>query len=434
MGCPKERLNMKFNKAYNDRLNETLYSGTHESGLNVFVLPKKGFSKKYAIYSVKYGSTDISYKLSGKSTTDPKGIAHFLEHKLFEMSGGGNAFDLFSKTGASANAFTSHNMTAYLFSCSDHFNENLDILLSYVNDPYFTDENVEKEQGIIAQEIKMYDDDPDWKLFNNGLAALYTSNSVKDDIAGSLDSIAQINKEVLYNSYNSFYHPENMVLFIAGEADLDEVSKIVDKNVKKREVSFSVERMEYDEKDSVNQNRITKKMDVSMPNFILAWKDNDTGYDGRPLLKKNIEVSLILKMLFSESAELYNQLYNKGLINDNFSYDEIADKSYFAAICGGETKSVDLAVEEILRYLEKIKQTGFKNEEFEMTKKASFGRQITAFNSLEAVAGGFSANFFKSIGAFDFIDIYDEITLESINNRLKKVFNENYAVSEILPN
>ena len=424
---------MKFIKNYNEKLNETLYSGVHESGLQVFVLPKAGFSKKYAIYSVKYGSTDISYKLSGKETTDPTGIAHFLEHKLFELSGGGNAFDLFSKTGASANAFTSHNMTAYLFSCSDLFNENLDILLSYVNDPYFTDENVEKEQGIIAQEIKMYDDDPDWKLFNNALSALYTTNSVKDDIAGSVSSIAQITKEVLYNSYNSFYHPENMVLFIAGEVNLDDVSKLIDKNVKKREVPFSVERTAYYEKPTVNQNRITKKMDVSMPNFILAWKDSDIGYEGRPLLKKNIETSLILKMLFSESAGLYNQIYNKGLINDNFSYDEISDKDYFAVICGGETKSVDLAVEEILRYLEKIKETGFVSEEFEMTKKASLGRQITSFNSLESIASGFSANFFKDINAFDFIDIYDEITLDGVNDRLKKIFNENYAISEVLP-
>ena len=424
---------MEFIKSYNERLNETLYSAVHESGLSVFVLPKKGFSKKYAIYSVKYGSTDISYKLSGKATSDPKGIAHFLEHKLFELSGGGNAFDLFSKTGASANAFTSHNMTAYLFSCSDNFNENLDILLSYVNDPYFTDENVEKEQGIIAQEIKMYDDDPDWKLFNNALSALYTVNSVKDDIAGSVSSIAQITKEVLYNSYNSFYHPENMVLFVAGDVELSDVEKLVQKNVKKKAEPFSVERAEYQEKETVNQNRITKKMSVSMPNFILAWKDNDVGYDGKELQKKHIEVSLILKMLFSESAELYNDLYNKGIINDNFNYDELGNKNYYAAICGGETKSVDLAVEEILRYLRKIKETGFKKEDFEMTKKASLGRQITSFNSFEAVANGFSSNFFNNIGAFDFIDIYDEITLESVNDRLRKVFGENYAISEVLP-
>ena len=425
---------MKFVENYNPQINETLLTAVHESGLNIFVLPKKGFSKKYAIYSVKYGSTDISYKLNNKNITDPTGIAHFLEHKLFELPGGGNAFDLFSKTGASANAFTSHNMTGYLFSCSDNFDENLDILLNYVGDPYFTDENVAKEQGIIAQEIKMYDDDPEWKLFNNALTALYHNNSVKDDIAGSVSSIAQINKEVLYNSYHSFYRPENMVLFIAGEVNLNEIERIVDKNVMTPSNPLVFERMEYEEDATVNQNRITKKMSVSLPNFILAFKDNDVGFDGIKLQIKNIEVNLILKMLFSESAELYNELYNSGVINDNFSCDNLSSDSYFATICGGETKCVDTAVAKILEYLEKIKKVGFSEEEFARTKKASFGRQIKAFNSLEAVANGFSSNFFHNIGAFDFISSYNQVTLQSVNERLKSVFTENYAVSEVLPN
>jgi predicted Zn-dependent peptidase len=353
------------------------------------------------------------------------------------MPGGKNAFELFSKTGAAANAFTSHNMTAYLFACSDCFNENLDILLGYVNDPYFTGENVEKEQGIIAQEIKMYDDDPEWKLFNNALTALYHNNTVKDDIAGSVSSIAQIDKDVLYRAYNSFYHPENMVLFIAGEVDLDEIEKIIDKNVEKPEKPFTVERTGYEEDAGVNQNRITKKMSVSLPNFILAFKGegapNGRPVRGKEMLKRNLETNLVLKMLFSESAELYNNLYNSGVINDNFSADLISGESYFSVICGGETKSVDKAVSGILSYLDKIKKTGLKKEEYEMAKKASFGRQITAYNSLEAVANSFSGNFFAGIGAFDFIDVYGEITLDSVNERLKSAFNENYSLSEILP-
>jgi predicted Zn-dependent peptidase len=424
---------MNFTKIYNEKLNETLFHGVHKSGLNIFLLPKLGFSKKYAIYSVKYGSTDISYKLNQKNITDPKGIAHFLEHKLFELPGGGNAFDLFSKTGASANAFTSHNMTGYLFSCSDNFNDNLDILLSYVGDPYFTDENVEKEQGIIAQEIKMYDDDPEWKLFNNALNALYHANSVKDDIAGSVSSIAQINKEVLYNSYNSFYHPENMILFVAGDVSLDDIERIADKNVKTKENPFSVERMEYEETQTVNQNRITKKMSVSQNNFILGFKDSDIGYDGKKLLKKNIESNLILKMLFSESAPLYNYLYNNNLINDSFSSDTLGSNSYFATLIGGETKNVDTTIDAILQKLAEIKKTGLSEADFITTKKASFGRQIKAFNSLETIANGFSSNFFSNIGSFDFIDIYDEININSINERLVRMFNDNYAISEVEP-
>jgi predicted Zn-dependent peptidase len=424
---------MNFTRIYNEKLNETLYQGVHKSGLNVFLLPKKGFSKKYAIYSVKYGSTDISYKLNNKRITDPKGIAHFLEHKLFELPNGKNAFDLFSKTGASANAFTSHNMTGYLFSCSDNFNDNLEILLSYVGDPYFTDENVLKEQGIIAQEIKMYDDDPEWKLFNNALNAIYRANPVKDDIAGSVSSIAQITKDVLYNSYNSFYHPENMILFIAGDVSLDDIEKIVDKNVKTKEAPFLVERIEYEELETVNQNKITKKMSVSQNNFILGFKDSDIGFDGKRLLKKNIESNLILKMLFSESAELYNYLYNNNYINDSFSSDTVGSSNYFATLIGGEAKNIDNTVKAILEKLNEIKRVGLLEEDFITTKKASFGRQIKAFNSLEAIANGFSSNFFSNIGAFDFIDIYDEININSINERLNKMFNNNYAISEVEP-
>jgi predicted Zn-dependent peptidase len=227
-----------------------------------------------------------------------------------------------------------------------------------------------------------------------------------------------------------------MVLFIAGDVDLGEIEKIADKNIKKRETPFSVERTEYEEGAGVNQNRITKKMSVSQPNFILAFKGEAPAgrpIRGKEMLKRNLETNLVLKMLFSESAELYNKLYNSGVINDNFSADLISGETYFSVICGGETKSVDKAVSGISEYLGKIKETGFAKEEYEMAKKASFGRQITAYNSLEAVANSFSGNFFSGIGAFDFINVYGEITLDSVNERLKSVFNENYSLSEILP-
>lgn len=424
---------MNFSKIYEEKLGETLYSGTHESGLDVFVLPKKGFSKKYAIYSVKYGSIDTSYLVNKKEVNDPMGIAHFLEHKLFELPGGGNAFDLFSKTGGNANAFTSHDMTGYLFSCSDYFSENLDILLSYVNDPYFTVENVAKEQGIIAQEIKMYDDDPEWRLFNNALEALYFENPVRNDIAGTVESISQITKDFLYQIYNTFYHPENMVLFVAGDVDPQEVARLVDKNVKKRDQGFSVERKIYREPDGVKQKRIVKNMSVSQPSFILGFKENHVGLTGKDLLVKNMETGLLLKMMFSPSAPLYNELYKKGLINDTFGFDCLNSDSYFATFVNSEAKEIDRTVTAILEGIEKVKQQGFRKEEIERVKKSSLGRQIRAFDSMESVANSFSSNYFYGIGAFDFVNVYPKITEESLMKRLKEVFNENYAVSEMRP-
>ena len=424
---------MEFTKTYEEKLGETLYSGKHESGLDVFVLPKKGFSKKYAIYSVKYGSIDTSYLVNGKEVNDPRGIAHFLEHKLFELPGGGNAFDLFSKTGGNANAFTSHDMTGYLFSCSDYFNENLDILLSYVNDPYFTVENVAKEQGIIAQEIKMYDDDPEWRLFNNALEALYFENPVRNDIAGTVESISHITKDFLYQIYDTFYHPENMVLFVAGDVDVDDVAKLVDKNVKKRDRSFLVERKIYREPDCVKQKRIVKEMSVSQPSFILGFKDNHVGLTGKELLKKNMETALLLKMMFSPSAPLYNELYQKGLINDTFGFDCLNSDSYFATFLNGEAKEIDRTVEAVLAGIESVKKNGFSKEEIERCKKASLGRQIRAYDAIESVANSFAANYFYQIGAFDFLSVYPAITEESLMKRLMEVFNEHYAVSEMKP-
>lgn len=424
---------MKYEKMYNETIEETLYHGVSEAGLNVYVLPKKGFSKKYAVYSVNFGSCDISYTVDGKEITDPLGIAHFLEHKLFEMPDGRNAFDLFANTGASANAFTSNNMTAYLFSASEGFDESLDILLNYVNEPYFTDENVEKEQGIIAQEIKMYDDDPQWRLYNNVLGCLYKNNPIRDDIAGSVESISHITKETLYNAYNAFYRPENMVLFITGDVDMDKISELVEKNVKKKEPK-NVVRKKYMEPEEINEKSIVKNMSVSKDNYILGFKDNEIGLKGEEYLLKNIEVALVLKMLFSEFADLYNELYQKGIINDTFSYENLMHEDYSAVLMGGETDDVERSVKAIIDGINKVKEKGFTKEEFDLAKKSMWGRQIRSYNSLEAVANSFCSNFFLGINAFDFVKVFEKITLESVNDRLSKMFDNNYySVSVVKP-
>ena len=423
---------MEFKKIYNEKINETLYSGITQSGLNVFVLPKKGFSKKYAVYAVNFGSCDVNYTVDGKKYSDPLGVAHFLEHKLFELPDGRNAFDLFAQYGASANAFTSHNMTAYLFSASDNFNENLEILLSYVNDPYFTDENVEKEQGIIAQEIKMYDDDPEWRLFNNALNCLYENHTIKDDIAGSVESISHITKDVLYNTYNTFYRPENMVLFVIGDVSEKDVGDLAEKYAVKKENSVVV-RETYTEKDTVKEAYNEKKMSVSCDNFILSFKDNSKTLAGKELLIKNIETTLALKLMFSRSSENYNELYKNGYINDTFSMDTLYGEGYGAIMLGGEAKDVEKTADMLLDCIKKVKENGFSEEAFNRAKKALIGRHIMAFNSIEAVANTFCANFFSGIGLFDFNEAIDKITKESVHKRVFEIFSDNHALSVIKP-
>ena len=221
---------------------ESVFYKKHESGLNIYIMPRSGYSSSYAIFGTKYGSVDSEFVVPGEEsvTKVPDGIAHYLEHKMFDQPDGNNVFDKFSKFGGEANAFTSFNMTAYLFSCTENFEENLETLMDYVQSPYFTKESVEKEQGIIGQEIRMYDDNAPWRVFFNFLGLLYQNNPVKLDIAGTVESIAEIDYELLYKCYNTFYNLSNMTLFVTGDFDTEKTLAIIEKNIKNN-VPFSEE-------------------------------------------------------------------------------------------------------------------------------------------------------------------------------------------------
>ncbi|MDY5627137.1 MAG: pitrilysin family protein, partial [Clostridia bacterium] len=313
---------MKFNKIENKSIGETLYFGTHESGLGIFVVPKKDFSKKYAIIGAKIGSIDNTFIPNGEKDliTVPDGIAHFLEHKMFEMSDGSDAFAKFSKYGANANAFTSFTNTCYLFSCTDNFYESFEHLLNYVKSPYFTDANVEKEKGIIGQEIRMYDDDGEWRVMFNLLSALYKDFPVRIDIAGTIESISHIQPDVLYKCYNTFYDPSNMVLCVAGDVDEENVLKITDKIMGDKITGSKAKSVYPSEQESVFKKKIEQKLSVSAPIFDIGFKDTDK-MSGNDILKNEIAVKIILSSVASKSSDLYERLYNDGLINDEFSYD-----------------------------------------------------------------------------------------------------------------
>ena len=277
------------NKFYKNRIiNEEVISAKLDSGLDVLLIPKKGYIKKYAIFSTKYGSNDNKFIPINENDVIqvPEGIAHFLEHKLFEEPEG-NIFDEFSKLGTNVNAFTNFNQTSYLFSCTDNFCESLELLIKFVQNPYFTDENVEKEKGIIAQEIKMYEDNPGWRVFFNALKGMYFEHPVKIDIAGTIESIQNIDKETLYKCYNTFYNPKNMVLVTVGDISFDNVIEVVNKVERKGlESEEKIIRLFPEEKKGVLEKYVEESLITSMPLLAIGFKEEDLGYDGESLVKR----------------------------------------------------------------------------------------------------------------------------------------------------
>ena len=425
---------MVFKEYKNEFLGEILYKGVHKSGLSVSVLPKPGFSKYYAVLSTKYGSNDVCFKAREEDefVEIPDGIAHFLEHKMFEQPDGTNAFDKFSLYGANANAFTSFNNTAYLFQSTDFFYENLAHLLDYVYSPYFTDENVEKEQGIIGQEIRMYDDDPDWRVMFNMLKAMYTNHPIRRDIAGTVESISKIDKDLLYYCYNIFYHPENMVLFVTGDIDKDKIEEILDKYVPVKEEHFCAVIKEYEEPENVNKSVITDTLAVSKPIFSMGYKDNSEITLGKELAKKNLTTSILLKMFIGDSSPLYKKMYDEGIINDTFYDDQTLNRDYsfiqFAGEADDPYKVKDCIFEEVRR----IKKEGLSEDAFLRIKKNMYGKYIKSFNNIESIGNSYSSNFFLGIDLFDFLEVYDTITIDDAKNRFDELFNEDMFVISII--
>ena len=426
---------MNFKKTCYDKFNETLYQGKHKSGLKVYVMPKEGYSKCYAVIGTRFGSIDSVFTVAGedKQTVLPNGVAHFLEHKMFEQPDGGNVFGEFAKFGANANAFTSFNMTAYLFECTEAPIENLKILLDYVSKPYFTDENIEKEQGIIGQEIKMYDDEPDWRCVVNMLEAMYQNHPVKNDIAGSVESISKIDKELLYKCYNNFYNMANMILFVIGDITAIEVGDCVDEMIKDYEILSNLPLRDYGKESAkVNKNTVRQSMDVSVPSFMLGYKDMSLGYDGKELLKKATEYSVILELAFGKTSEIYNELVEKGLIMGFLDFDAECEQSYCHITLSGESNNPEEVRNVIFKGIRNLKENGIKKDDIERLKKAYHGRFLKQFDHITSVAHAFLSNTFNNIGLFDYIDVISEISEEDVNKRLRESFDEELSVLSII--
>ncbi|MBE9913185.1 insulinase family protein [Paenibacillus donghaensis] len=419
-----------------DNLQETLYKEVMDNGLHVYVLPKPGFQKTYATFATKYGSVDNHFRVEGQEEiTVPDGIAHFLEHKMFEEPEG-DIFATFASNGASANAFTSFEQTVYLFSATEHVKKNLETLINFVQNPYFTDQNVEKEKGIIGQEINMYLDNADWRVYFGLIEAMYKIHPVHIDIAGTVESIGTITKETLYTCYNAFYHPSNMLLFVVGGVDPHEVFDLVRANqaAKNYKPQGNIERIFAPEPVEVAEKRRIAKLAVSMPKCLFGFKEKQVGAAGCDLLRRDLTTKLMLDLLFGSSTELYQKLYDEDLISDSFSHEYNSSGQYAFSAAGGDTPDPDKLLARVREEVDRILQTGFNENDFERARKKKIGGYLRLLNSPENIAHEFTRYQFRGCDFFSVVQVYEAITLQEVNDRLKEHVDWNQLAVSIVVN
>lgn len=416
----------------NDRTGEQYTYVKHPTGLDIYIWKMENYSTTHALFGTKYGSINTKFKTKDQPDfiTVPNGIAHYLEHKLFENEDC-DVFSLYAKTGASANAYTSFDKTCYLFSCTDNVYDSLEILLSFVQNPYFTEETVQKEQGIIGQEIRMYDDNAGWRVFFNMLQGMYHNHPVKIDIAGTVESIAQINADLLYKCYYTFYNLNNMVLSIAGNVDEDKVLEMCDKLLKQGG-NPELETAFEDEPDTVCKEEVVQKLEISMPMFNIGFKAKpEKGLDA---LRAEIETNFVLSLLADESSDFYKKLYDEGLINSSFSSEVFSGDGYCCSIFGGESRNPRLVRDKLIEEIDRCKNEGFDETRFNNIKKAYYGALIRDLNDAEAIATNMLNAGMEKLSAFDAIETVAAVTFEDMAKRLDKQFDtKNVTISIIEP-
>ena len=415
-----------------EQINERVYKGCIPNGLTIFVVPKPGFHKKYAFFATDYGGVDRRFKVSGKWIDTPAGVAHFLEHKMFDMEDG-NALEKLSANGASPNAFTSTDLTAYHFECTDRFSENLRTLLSFVSIPYFTADGVEKEQGIITQEIRMIEDDPDYCLYYGLLKSLFKSNPIRDSVAGTVESISKITAETLYDCHKVFYAPSNMALCVVGDIDPDMVFDIALDILP--EHTSEVPQRDYGTSEIRSPNAVetTKAMEVSLPIFLAGCKVKPA-QQGQDRLLQDIVSALALEMLCGHSSPLFLRLYADGQINADFSasFDSAAGVAY--TIFGGETRFPQRVFQEVLDEVQRLIANGLDTGLFGRIKKAAIGSHIRALNSFGVIASGIVEGHFRGFDPFEAPTLLSKISVEDIiEYMLENLIPENMAISVINP-
>lgn len=422
-----------FTVKKNEFLREEYYRFKHKSGLEVCVFPKK-LTTSYAIFATRYGSVDNRFKLSSDKefASVPDGIAHYLEHKLFENPNGEDTITLFAKNGANANAYTSTNMTAYLFSCTSKFYESLGILLDFVKKPYFTEETVEKERGIIAQEIKMYEDHPTRAAYQMMLENLYEKHPVRIDVAGTAESIGNITADILYECYRVFYNLSNMVLIVCGDVDIEAVNEVCDKYLK-YEQPVEIIREHPTEKPSVAKAYSERSMQAAKPIFAIGMKDTDIPADGYCRMKRYAGFSILNDLLFGKSGEFYNRLYEEGLLSSQFDFGYESSADYAFNGLYGESSEPEMVFERLKDMCERAK-VNIDEEDFERSKRALYASMVKCFDSTDEIANSFLNYEIEDGDILDYTDILADVTIEDVKALAKELFvNEKYTLAVVKP-
>lgn len=419
---------MNIQEIKSQRIGDSYYKIDHPTGLTIYVYPKEGYNSAYAIFGTKYGSINTRFSVDDENRiTVPDGIAHYLEHKLFE-SEEGDAFARYAKTGANANAYTSFEKTCYLFSCTDKFDESLEILLDFVQDPYFTAQTVAKEQGIIGQEIKMYDDSPEWRVMFNMLEGMYKNHPVKTDIAGTVETIAEITAEKLYEVYNVFYNLNNMVLCVSGNVTVEQVLRTADKMLKPCE-KHSINNYFDEEPYEICEPYVEQNFPVSMPLFNLGFKERaDKILD----VKKLACTDILLAMIASQTSPLYRELLDNNLINGSFSYELFEGPGYCSVIFGGESRAPKQAAETIKQYISKLKSEGLGKSDFEISKKSVYGDAVSALNSVSSISNAVVDYHFNGNELFSYIDAIADIDFDDVSTRFSEMLDVNNCTLSVV--
>lgn len=418
----------------NLKVKEKLYIEKLQNGLTVMIIPKAGILKKYIIWGTNYGSNDSTFIVPGEDepTIVPEGVAHFLEHKMFEQENGINSLDVLTSLGVEANAYTTNNHTAYLYECTDNFYEALDEFMDYVQHPYFTDENVEKEKGIIGQEIMMYDDYPEWKVYLNTLQAMYHNNPIKIDITGTIETISHIDKDILYKCYNTFYNPSNMTMVICGDFEPEKILDEVKKRLIPNTANGEIKRIYPEEPETIVKEKIEQNMEVSQSLYSIGIKDKVVEPNAR--VKRHIAIEILLNILVGKSSKFYKNLYDDGTIFATPSIDyEFSDK-YAHVILSGQSNEPEKVFNVFKEEIKKLKQDGINEEDFERIRRKIYGLYVKEYNDVADISRMFLADYFKGITSFDYLEEIDLVNIEYATQVAKELFDEKKMVLSVVKN
>ena len=414
------------------KIKEEAYIEVLDNGMKVIIIPKPNLDKKYAIWGTHFGSIDNRFIMpkTKEEVFIPDGVAHFLEHKMFEQPDGTNSLDTLMALGLDANAYTTNDHTAYLFECTNNFYKGLDELMDYVQHPYFTDQNVEKEKGIIGQEIKMYDDEPGWRLYMNALDCMYKENPIKIDIAGTIESISEITPDVLYKCYNTFYNPSNMILVICGNFKPEEILEEIKKRLIEKEEQGEIKRIYPEKEYGINMKYKEELMEVSQPIFAIGYKDDEGMI--KDIVKKHIAIEILLEMIIGKSSDAYKELYESGdLVSVPDSDYEFAQE-YAHILITGQSNNPEKINEKIKQVVNKYKEQGLDSDQFDRIRKKVYGDYVTEYNSVGEIARMFLSDTMKNINSFDYIEKYNEVTKKYTEDVLKNVFKEDNMVMSVV--